>query len=200
MSIFLKSEHKILELVYDNPGIRLSEIMRRARVSASTLQDRVSCLLKDNIIIEKKIIGGKKVLLKNFYPNFESEEGKYVFSLVEFEKRKEFFKNNAGLVGPFRQLASNVKNIKIILIFGSFASYSQTKDSDLDILILGDKIDKDKLKKEIERAFVTFNHEISPRIETFWGFRKNKSEAVYQTIIKNHIIIKGASEFIGLLD
>lgn len=200
MSVFLKSEHKILGLVYENPGIRLSELMKKAKVSASVLRERIECLLEREILFEKSIIGGKRVILKSIYPNFKSEEGRHVFSLIELEKKKEFFEKNVKLKGPFRQLLGNVKNIKVVLIFGSFAGYSQTKDSDLDILILGEKLNKELLKKEIERAFVTFGHEISPRIDTLEGFRKNKSESIYQTIIKNHVVIKGALEFIGLLD
>lgn len=198
MSIFVKSEYNILKLIYENHGIRLSEIMKRARVSAGTLKNRINELLDRDIITEKKILGGEKVLLKSFYPNLDSEEGKTSFALIELEKKREFFKRNNRLIGPFKQFIAN-SNVKIIIVFGSFANNSQTKDSDLDILLLDNKkIDKEALKKEIERAFVTFDYVISPRFDTIMNFKKNKGEAVYQSITKNHIIIKGAFEFVGL--
>ena len=66
----------------------------------------------------------------------------------------------------------------------------------MDILFLiSEKINKNILKKEIERSFVTFNYEISPRIDILNNF---KNEGIYQTIIKNNIVIKGASNYIRL--
>ncbi len=201
MNIFMKSEYRILLLIYENPGIRLNELIKKAKVSVATAKERIEHLLGSGIITEKKIVSGKKVLLKNFYPNFFSEEGKNVFSLIESEKKHEFFKKNKSLIGPFRQLLKNIGNrIKIILVFGSFATYSQTKDSDLDVLFLiNGKIDKETVKKELERSFVTFDHEISPRTDALNNFKRNIDRGIYQTIIKNHIIIKGSSDFIKLI-
>ena len=199
--IFPKSDYNILKLIYENPGIRLNELIRKARISAETSKKRLEHLLKLNIITEKKIIGGKRTLLKNFYPNFQSVEGKNAFSLIESEKKQEFYEKNKNLIGPFQQLLKNINNeIKVILIFGSFASDTKTKDSDLDILFLTSKeTEKDILKKEIERSFITFRNEISPRIDTLNNFHKNINNDIYQTIIKNHVVIKGNLEFIELI-
>jgi len=201
MSIFPKSEYKILKLIYQNPGIRFNELIGGAKVSVETAKVRLNHLLNLNVIREERIISGKKTLIRNFYPNLEDEEGKNVFSLIESEKREEFFKKNKNLIGPFKQLLKNTdKRIKIVMVFGSFATYSQTRDSDLDILFLvSGKIDVDVLKKEVERSFVTFEHEISPRIDSIQNFKKNVKREIYQTIIKNHIIIKGGSNYIGLM-
>lgn len=196
--IFNKSTYKILKLIYENHGIRLSEVMRRAHVSARTLQNVIEELKNNEIITEEKIIGGKKILIRNFYANLKTEEGICAFSLIEFEKKREFFNKHKNLLMPFRQLNNNFTKIKVILILGSFANYSENKDSDLDILLLGDNINKEILKKEIERAFVTFNGEISPRIDSLTNFKRNKNEALYQTIIKNHVLVKGVSEFIKI--
>jgi len=199
--IFPKSEYKILRLIYENPGIRLNELIKKARVSAATAKTRLEHLSDSKIVIEEKIIGGKRTLLKNFYPNLESEEGGNVFSLIESEKKQEFFKKNKNLIGPFKQLLKNIdKKIRIVLVFGSFVSYTQTKDSDLDILFLmNGKLDKSKLKKEIERSFVTFSQEVSLRIDNLNNFKKNINKGIYQTIIKNHIIMKGSLDYIKLI-
>lgn len=201
MSIFPKSESKILELIYKNPGIRLSDLIKKANVSVATANKRLLHLIDSEIIKEEKITGGKRVLLKTYYPNFKSEEGKNIFSLIESEKKHAFFKRNKNLIGPFNQLLRNInKNIKIILVFGSFANFSQSKDSDLDILFLFDKvIDNGELKKEIERSFVTFGHNLSPRIDSISNFKKNLNEGVYYSILKNHVIVKGFLNFVELL-
>lgn len=201
MNIFSKSEYKILQLIYENPGIRLNELIKKARVSVATAKKRLEYLLNSAIIIEEKITGGKRTILKNFYPNFSSEEGKNIFSLIESEKKQEFFTKNKNLIGPFKQLLKNIDSrIKVVLVFGSFADYSNTKDSDLDLLFLASgKTDVSNLKKEIERSFVTFGSEVSPRIDSLKNFKRNNDKGVYQTIVKNHIIIKGALDFIKLI-
>ena len=199
--ILSKSQHEILNLIYHYPGIRLTELIKKARISANTAKKNISILLNRAIIKEEKIIGGKRIILKRFYPSFSTEEGKNIFSLIELEKTNEFFKKNKSLKGPFKQLLENIGDtFQIILIFGSFASNSQTSDSDLDILFLAEKeIDRNILKKEIERSFITFNQEISPRIDTLDSFKNNLNKDIYQTIIKNHVIIKGAINFIEIL-
>jgi len=198
--MFLKSENRILRLIYENPEIRLNELIKRARVSVATAKKILDYLLDFNIIIEKKIMGKKKALLKNFYPNLSSEEGKNVFSLIESDKKREFFKRNKNLIGPFNQLLRNIdEKVKVILVFGSFATNSQTKDSDLDVLFLiNKKINQNVLKKEIERSFVTFNYEVSPRIDTLINFKENIKKGIYQTIVRDCIIIKGISYYIDL--
>jgi predicted nucleotidyltransferase len=199
MTFFKKSEYVILKLIYEKPGIILSELMKKAKVSAATLKKRINAFIEREIIIEKKIVGGRRVILKNFYPNIESETSRCAFSLIELEKKYEFLYENKKLIGPLKQLAANIKEIDVILVFGSFANYSQTSDSDLDILLLASKMpEKNFLKKEIERSFVTFEHQVSPRIDTIKNFKKNKDNSIYQTIIKNHVIIKGAEKFIAL--
>ena len=200
MTLFLKSENRILRLIYENPGIRLSELIRRARVSAETAKKRLDYLLSIGIITEETIKGGKRTLLRTFYPELKAEE-KSAFILIESEKKQEFFNKNKKLIGPFKQLITNLeRNVKTVLVFGSFADFSQTKDSDLDILFLNSgRISTNKLKKEIERSFITFNHEISPRIDTLRNFNKNSKTDIYSTIIKNHIIIKGTEEYFKLI-
>ena len=126
-------------------------------------------------------------------------------SLIESEKKQEFFEKNKSLIGSFNQLLQNINdNIKIILIFGSFSSQSQTKDSDLDILFLTGKElntnQTNQLKKEIERSFATFNYELAPRIDTLNNFKKNIDKGIYQTIVKNHIIVKGLLGYVGLIE
>ena len=90
MSIFFKSEQKILKLIYENPGIRLNELMKKARISAATAKKRIEHLVSSGIVNEEKIMGGKRIIFKNFYPNLLSEEGKNVFSLIESEKKQEY--------------------------------------------------------------------------------------------------------------
>jgi len=52
--------------------------------------------------------------------------------------------------------------------------------------------------KNIERSFITFDHEISPRIDTIKNFRENKD--FYETIKKNHVAMLGVLKLIENLN
>ncbi len=189
-----KSNYKILESIYVTPDIRLNELIRKSSISVETAKARLNELLETGIIKEKRLKSGKKTIIRNFYPNLESEAGLIAFSLIELEKKNNFFIKNMKLIGPFKELIKELKEIEIILVFGSFVSFSQTEDSDLDILLLTtNSYNKEKIKKVIERSFVTFDHEVSPRVDLIKNFKKN---TLYDSIKQKHIVVKGILRFI----
>jgi predicted nucleotidyltransferase len=81
----------------------------------------------------------------------------------------------------------------IVAVFGSYAKNLQTKNSDLDILIIG-KVDILKFKKvgkDYGYDIQVFNFSIS-------DFRKNirDNSIIINEIINNHILLKGGDKFI----
>ena len=206
MKLLPRSQERILRLIYTTPGIRMNELVSRASVSVATATKRLAHLLAMNIITEDRIRGGKRVLLRLFYPNLESEEGRSVFALLEAERRHGLFERDPELTGPFAQLTRNLPHgVRIVLVFGSYADGSQSDGSDLDILFLteGD-VDRKKLRKEIERSFATFKQEVSPRVDTIDTYREKRGMGIYGAIRRNHVIITGClsyvSEAIGVHD
>ena len=82
----------------------------------------------------------------------------------------------------------------IVIIFGSYAKGTQKKDSDLDIFIAG-AYDRDKVYKVSE----LYNLQINVKNYPASAFRRAlKSKDILLTeIIKNHVIISGAEEFVN---
>jgi len=192
-----KSYYKILQLIYHSPGIRLNELIRKSNVSVATAKTILDELLESNIIKEEIIRGEKKAILRNFYPSLNSEEAEMVFSMIEIEKKDAFLRKHKNLIGPLKGLVEQIKDAETILIFGSFASFSETDDSDLDILLIMKKnFDKGKVKKIMERSFITYNGEVSPRLTNIKKLKENKS--FLESIKINHIIIKGYLNFLKI--
>ena len=111
--------------------------------------------------------------------------------------------NEKQIIYEFKNHLKNAlgQNLISVQLFGSKARGDWQKESDLDILFLfTKKIDIEQLKKEIERSFITFNQEVSPRVESLNNFKKNINKGIYETIIKNHIIIKGALDYIEIIE
>jgi predicted nucleotidyltransferase/DNA-binding MarR family transcriptional regulator len=192
-----KSKYRVLKEIYENPGIIISELMRKTRVSPKMLYEHVDNLKNSEVIKEIKI--GKNVM-KKFYPNLENENGKLVFSLLEAQKREEFFSKYKNLRGPFLQLLQNLpKNVACILVFGSYARFSARNESDLDLLFINFSGRAGRIESVLEEAFVTFG-KVSARTITVDQFIKNKNtDSMLKQIVKEHVCIFNIWKFIELI-
>ncbi|MGC8812550.1 MAG: ArsR family transcriptional regulator [Candidatus Aenigmatarchaeota archaeon] len=193
----MKSKYKILREVYENSGINVSELMRKTKVSQKILYQHLEELKKVNIIKEEVI--GAKPQIRAIYPELGSENGKLIFSLIESQKKEEFFSKYKNLKGPFLHLVQNLpKNVACVLIFGSYAKFSATRESDLDLLFITLNR-KDKIEKLIEEAFVTFGKVSARSISVEEFIRRKNVDSLLKQIIKEHVCIFNAQKFIELL-
>jgi len=193
-----KSKYKILKEVYENPGIGIAELMKKANVSQKILYQHINELKNAKIIREETI--GAKPQIRRIYPELKSENGKLIFSLIESQKREEFFSKYKNLRGPFSQLLQNLPNsVACILVFGSYARFSATRESDLDLLIINSGKKERKIESIVEESFVTFG-KVSARIITIEKFLKNKNiDSMLKQIIKDHVCIFNAEKFVEIL-
>jgi predicted nucleotidyltransferase len=193
-----KSKYKILKEVYENPGIRISELMKKANVSQKILYQHIDELKNSGIVREETI--GAKPQIRTIYPELKSENGKLFFSLIEAQKREEFFSKYKNLKGPFLHLLQNLpENVACILVFGSYAKFSATKESDLDLLFINFEKKNGKIERIVEEAFVTFG-KVSARTITIEEFLESKNkDSILKQVIKNHVCIFNAQKFVELL-
>lgn len=126
-----KNKYRIIETIYREPGIKISELMKKLKVSQKFFYKYLDELKKSEITKEKTI-GRTKML----YPNLGSENGKLIFSLVENQKREDFFSQYKNLKPCFDHLTRNISDVTTILVFGSYARFAPTKESDLDLLFI----------------------------------------------------------------
>ncbi len=194
----MRSRDKILELIYHEPGILITDLIKCSKTSVKSAMQIISSLSRENVIKEDVLRRGKKTITRRIYPSLNTEAGKATFSLVELSKREQFYEDHPELRGPLTQLAENI-SADIILVFGSFARGGESKASDVDLLILSKQFDKKLVEREAEISFSTVNNRPSIRIQKLGEFKKNLSSAFYQTILRDHVIIKGAAEFIKLI-
>lgn len=195
--MIFKSHFRISELILRQPGIRLGEIVAQARVSVQTAMRVLSELLALRAVREETLKGGKRIIVRRFYPYLESEEGRILFSAAELEKRKAFLAKNPRLRGPLGELVRELPQIASIVVFGSFARDSQTRESDLDLLFLvKKKPKKEHVRNVVERCFITFNHEVSLKMMTFKEFRESP---LSESILRDHVLVRGIDFFLDAL-
>ena len=119
------------------------ELLKAAKVSRSQLSQWLRKFTAAEIIKRVKPKGKMPYYLQNF-DNPEYQQRKRLFALKKLTE--------SGLLGHLASL----QDAKVIILFGSFASYDWHEGSDIDIFIYGN--DKDfehgkyelKLKKEIQ--------------------------------------------------
>lgn len=152
------------------------EISRKTNINHMSVKRIVDKLLDKNIL-NFRIDGKNKVFfLKN---NIETKNLKIIY---EIYKKIEIIKKYPLLRSIFEKIEEN-KNIKLAILFGSYAKNLAHPKSDIDIYL---KTKNLKLKKEVERV----NSKISIKIGEF-----NKKDLLIKEIIKNHIIIKGFEKY-----
>jgi predicted nucleotidyltransferase len=192
-----KSRYKVLRKIYENPGINISELVRETRAAPNIIHKHINDLKNSEVIKEVEI--GKN-RMKKIYPNLKSENGRLVFSLIEAQKKEDFFVKYKSLKGPFIQLLQNLpNNVVCILVFGSYARFSAEKESDLDLLFITTNKEIERIERVLEEAFVTFG-KVSPRVITIDEFIKNKNtDTLLNQIVKEHVCIFNTWKFLELI-
>jgi len=194
------TKYKILKTIYETQKVKVSDLIKEVHASQKTAYKYLNDLIKSGIISEE--LTGKKPILRHFKPNLNTEAGRLCFAQLETQKMLDFFNSYPYLKGPFTQFKKETESsVNTSLIFGSFAKGAETKESDIDVAIIGEKLNKKKITNITERCFVTLKHRASIRIlntKEFIGLLKNKDEFALQ-IMKNHIIVVNSYVWISML-
>jgi predicted nucleotidyltransferase len=191
-----KAKYNILRIIYESLNIRISDLLKKANVSQRIGYRYINELLGSNVISQK--IDPPLRILK---PAF-SKTGKIVFSLVEEEKKINFLEKHKELRGPFSQFENEVSSyISCALVFGSFSRYGETKESDLDILIIAETQTRKKIEKAVENCFITIKNRPSIRFVTKENFIDafHKEDEFAKQILKDHIILVNPLDWVELV-
>ena len=158
-----KTKLRIVKEIYENKGINITSLIKKTRGSPNFVLKYINELSKNKIIREKREDKKKKIHVRNIEANFDNELARIVYSVVELKKRDLFFEKYKPISNYFLELEESLKE-GFVLIYGSYVRFAVAEDSDIDILVVGN------LKKEevnrIKEIFVTFDKEVSLKIET----------------------------------
>lgn len=193
MKILNSSQTKTIREIIRTPGINLRGVIEKTKLSPNFVSEYVNLLVERGILKEEKF-EKKRVYLRRFYFNLKSDLGKNIFSLVKEEEKDEFFKKYKKLKPIFQQFVEEIKT-DFILVYGSYARLAAEKDSDLDLLIVGNIKNREKIRE----IFVSLDIEVSIKIETLKKFEKRIKDALHQQIIMDNMLIYDSGKFVELL-
>jgi len=189
------SQVKVIEEVFNSPGINLREIIRKTGLSPNYVSNYVNLLTKKDALKEERLEKNGRAYLRRFFINFKSSIARNIYMIVKEEKKETFFRKYPKLRPIFNQIIKEIKGIEFVLVYGSYSRLAAEKESDIDIMIVG----KIKNKEKIREILVSLNIEVSINIETLDNFRKRFYDEFHQQIIKENVLIHDSGKFIDLI-
>ena len=193
----MKLELKIVDLLARNTERKftINEIATSLKEYYSFVHRSVNKLINDSVVTKEK--AGKSYLCSI---NLGTEKTIALVNLSEIEKKNEFYNSNKELkiiLEDFVKSIESAVNAISIVLFGSYAKGTVTKESDIDILLISKtKAGIDKTTKEI---YAKYGKEINPVIMTSEDFKRQKDRAIIKEVIKNHYVLYGVEKFVNLV-
>lgn len=168
----MRAEDKIFQAFFDARQSKLyySQLKEQTRLSHSSLQNALEKLSKAQTVRQEKT---KSNL---FYKICDKEIFVIRFSEIAIKK----FRNlNLEVKIPLENFLENLpKDIFTIVLFGSASKKEETKDSDIDLLIVTNT--KRDFKDNKKNAEITSKHPISIFQCSVHEFIDNKDDVIFQ--------------------
>jgi predicted nucleotidyltransferase len=180
------NELEIISLFRGNYKERfyLREISKISKISLKTCQNTLVKLEKNKILKSKT--EGKN---KYFSLNLENIKTKFYLQQAEIYQTDLFIEKYPQL----KMFLKSFKTTAPIIVFGSFAKFVATKNSDLDLLIISNK--------DLKLSFYLLPfkpHQINMSEKTFLKAIE-KQEDLIKEIEENHIILNNHSFYINIM-
>ena len=186
------TELSILEEFVGDYKLRLtgSHLAKKKKLNQKTVSNYLKKLEEQNFL--KSITEGKNRL---YSLNLQDEQLIVNFISAIENARTIYFYKKHPLIKEI--IAKSLPGIKgIAMIFGSYAKGIENKESDLDIFIVGSAD-----QKEIDKIADMYNVEINIKNCSLPAFKKylGEKDPLVEEVIKSHIIIQNAQEFISCI-
>lgn len=157
-------------------------IAKKFKLNQKTVSNALNDLEKQNIL--KFRTEGKN---KYYFINKSNPVIKEIIQLAELSRKLHFLNKHKQLKNLFDKIEG--KTDGILVIFGSYAKGEENKDSDLDLLVIG----QIQSIKNLEDSFNIDINVVKSRKDKF-----NIYEPFIKEVMENHIILKGVEDFVNL--
>lgn len=168
----------------------LREISRMSGVPLRTAQRLLDGLVKHNIL--KSSVKGKN---KYFSLNLDNNLAKEHLLRSETLALTVLLEENFLLKKIYSEIFS-LAPAGAVVLFGSYAKEKQNKESDIDLLYIGEK--GEQFVSEMKKTGSLYGKEINLKKTTHANFEKalRKKDALVQEVLKNHILLHQPSVFV----
>jgi predicted nucleotidyltransferase len=177
-ALFGKTRRSILALLFSHTeeAFHLRKILRLAGVSPGAGQRELKRLSESGVIV--RTVNENQVL-------FQANPRCPIF-----DELKSMITKTAGVADVLREaLAPLAGRISVALVHGSLARGRAGKESDIDLLVIGD-VSFEDIVENIARAQGILRREINPMVMSLEEFqdRMSKSDHFLETVLKSPLI------------
>lgn len=181
-----KTEIRILEQIYLNPGIHKRELSKQLKLGMPSIDYGLKKISK--LIKQKK--KGNQI---NYFLDYSKEGLTAALGTVEYSRLERLPAKVRLAVNDFLRELSEKPIIAVI--FGSYASGNYTKSSDIDILSVFQKIDDSKkIENTANKISMKTNTQINPVYLGYKEFKEsfhNATKEFFKKLKKDKIILIG---------
>src|SRR3989338_5301217 len=159
-----KTEIRILEQIYLNPGIHKRELSKQLKLGMPSIDYGLQKI--NNLIKQKK--SGNQI---NYFLDYSKEELTPSLNTVEHSR---FERLPAKVRLSINDFLKELKEKPVItVIFGSYANNTYTKSSDIDILLIFQKIEDSKeIENSAKKISMKTNTQLNPVYLSYQKFKE----------------------------
>lgn len=176
-------------------GVHIRELARIVKTSYNNTVRNIKILEKENAIKKEKDANLIKIKLKN---------NPLTIAYLKQAHTENFLKLPKKVSGSINEFLDELQEKPLIaLVFGSFAKGNYKEDSDIDILLVVQKIsNQTNIENTAKRVSMRTNTKLSPVYVDYGSFEKNflnKNHEFSNEIRENVIILLGIEHYYVLL-
>lgn len=179
----------LLLLFANDYSAKLSEtdLAKKSKIPQQTASRYLNMLAKLNLIQYTK--QGRNKL---FYFDLEMPSTKTIMTLIESQKSLLFQLKTKEIMPTIKEI---LKNCETLIVFGSYSMGTFNKESDLDMIIIGEHN-----KKEIQKIKQKQTIEINEHYTTYQEFTQtlNSRNPLAIEIMHNHTLLGDISKIISI--
>jgi predicted nucleotidyltransferase len=120
---------------------------------------------------------------------FQANKESFLYSEV-----KSIIAKTLGVQGTLRELVRGFKDVKMALLYGSFAKGEEREDSDIDLLVVGKPQAERELLREIPKYEKKLHREINYKLyseKEYLEKRKRHEPFLDEVLTDKNIVLKG---------
>jgi predicted nucleotidyltransferase len=173
-ALFSKVQQRVLALIFGHPerSFYVSEIVRDVRSGTGAVERELSRLQRSGLVSVERV-GNQK----HYRANSESPI---------FEELRSLVLKTVALTDPLRQsLAPYSDKIKAAFVYGSVAKGTDTAQSDIDLMVIGDDLSYVELYAGLQSAENMLRRKVNP---TFLSSEDWRRKAAQRGSFTNRIV------------
>lgn len=183
--MYYDTKTKILEQIYLKPGIHKREISRNLNIGMPSVEHAIKKI--ETLLKEQR--SGNQI---KYYLDYSKEKLTPALYSIEYSRIERL---PSKVRFTIRDFLKELKEKPIIaILFGSYAKGNYNKSSDIDILLVFQKISTKDIENTAKRISMRTNTKLNPVYIDYSTFREsfhNSTKEFFKNLKKDKIILSG---------